>query len=101
MIETVVRLTGPDICRDGGSLGMSFESASGEELALLFPVDMVATENQRFVRLGYKTPLLQSYDRKSVVSPITGLERVEVEQVSPAQTCRICGLTYCSKHDCF
>ena len=79
MIPNAVRLSGLDIYRDGGSLSVSFEDDAGVECTLMFPVDLVATGGRSFKRLGYKLPILQRFVARTVISPITGIERPEID----------------------
>jgi len=74
MLPRVVRLTGLDIYRDGGSLSASFESNNENEYSLFFPIDHRSISDTGMVeKKCYKSPILKKHIRTEYKSPITGI----------------------------
>ncbi len=93
MLPSIIRVTGLDIYRDGGSMSASFQDDSGLELTLMFPVQLTARSPGALDILGYGLPLLERHFSGERISPVTGLIsrdwKHESEQLTWEQASRI------------
>ena len=70
MSPLVAKVTGADIDRDGGSLGMFFLGADGDQYTLLFQIDRSATAQSK---RSFSAAFLHRYMKTEYQSPITGV----------------------------
>lgn len=71
MIPTVASLHSFDIYRDGGSMSASFRDKDGVLHQLVFPIDLYVRHELH--RLGYKPPVLETFQSNDYTSPVTGV----------------------------
>jgi hypothetical protein len=68
-----------DVCRDGGSLSITYEDVSGNHHELIFHIDNRIGPSSGCLR-KYKSAAIDSFIKSQYVSPITGIISPDFEK---------------------